>query len=283
MINENIFTRGVVLLFSAYLTLFFISVHLYYENDGRFRDGLFGLLYTRWGLWFYALYFLPIIISVFAIIKQYRHRIPLEASSFSVMLALIIAAHVIYWSISTSFKYYVYHYKTINSNIIETQLQEVEISRPNILYESNPIEKNSSYRINIKVINPLLYDVEIQLSSVNKNKNFNLLKIDAKSGETKSFSVNVGAERMTEVLDFYDGFWVNYTLTEHASYPKINSLIDFSHELCKWAILTCPDLDGIKHNNSTYPFDDDKLYRFVGSHSRRGVLAEYTRAEIEVH
>lgn len=276
------FSTRVVFLFITYLAVSLLSIYFYYDHDGRFRSGLlFGAFYSMWGIWLYTLYFLPIILCIIVALKKYGHGRLLINNSIIGFLILIFGAHVLYWVIAVGFKYHVYDIKNRDLGSIQRQLETIEIPRPNITYEQTPTNKYKSYIVTTEITNPLPYDVEMRLDSVKKQSTFHLLKVKLKSGETESFSASIDTDSMSKILNYYNKIWINYFLTESIDVSKFSRLVNLSHQLCVWSIFSCPNTDGIKYHNGSYPFNDHKMYSGIALGKKNGVLIEYKRDEIE--
>jgi hypothetical protein len=269
---------GVLKLYIVYLLTYVLTVTLFYISDIRFKNWIF---YTKWGLLYYGLCYIPFLASLIVATRQYTQTKSIINNSGVQFFILLTLSHTVYGISAVGYKTYSYYIASINGELREKDLLSVMVTKPIISLKYNPSTKHNDYVISVSVKNPLPYDVNLKIDSrISNRETLYLVDTEIKANYTEIIRTEVDENTMRRILSNFHSFWLNYVIEERHSSRKISKRASISHELCKWSLAGCPEFGSIFPLHSTYPFND-KLIKKRTYYIRRGVLGELSKDEIE--
>ncbi len=268
----------VIKIYLIYLLIYIITVAAFYFSELPFKSWIF---YTKWALWFYILCFAPFFAAVIIAIRQYQLGTRFKFNIGVQFLILLIISHAAYGISASSYKVYVLNLAENNGERIKSDLSTVHITKPVMSLESGESENHNNYIVSMSIVNPLPYEISIKMDSRTSNQE-TLYLVDRAilPNHKESIRFEVSDSIMDYLLSNFSTFFINYHIKEWASNKRISERASISHELCKWALIGCPDFGSILPTNPTYPFNDKVILKRTG-HQRRGVLTKFKKTEIE--
>jgi len=260
-------TKTAIVLLAAYLAVLLVTIILHYYTNASITSWIF---ISFWGIWIYLLFYLPFLLAIFHAIQIQRTNCALINNTALIFLVMLFGIHVIYWACASIYKGYVYREASPAEEKIENELLKVVVKAKNLSVDAELTGKYIGYILNVEVNNPLSEPVilrmitSMEFTRPSRTKgletyfsNAGFFSEQISPGVTETLRIKITSPMMYRVQDYHGYFPVTYTLTNAFRLDVHYKRTVFSHELCQWALITCPDFGG--YPARSLPFEDKKL------------------------
>jgi hypothetical protein len=260
--------KTATLVLAVYLAVFLVTIILHYYTNASIISFIF---ISFWGIWIYALFFLPFFAAVIHLLQiQRTNSAPIYNTAF-VFLVMLFCTHVMYWACVSIYKRYVASEASPTEEKIRNELFKVTVKAKSLSVNPEATGQHIGYILNAEVTNPLSEAVILEMStsmiswrpsSTQGLKpyigNRKLFSERIPPGVTETLRIKISGKTMFQAQEYHGYFPVTYTLTKPFSGYVHFKRTELSHELCQWSLITCPGFGG--YHTGSLPFEDKKLH-----------------------